>query len=84
MKATFILSTALFLVSAPAPDSKTMAELSAGFLAPTTNHGLMASDTLPAWLEKPALNASIRLSFATATPVQDLPGRKRRTVTCSA
>ena len=44
MKSTILLSTALFLASAPSPDSKAIAEISAGFLKITDNIGLMASD----------------------------------------
>lgn len=48
MKSTILLTTALFLASAPAPDSKFISEISAGFLSLTDTHGLMASDTTPA------------------------------------
>jgi hypothetical protein len=44
MKSTILLSTALFLASAPSPDSKAISEISAGFLKITDNIGLMASD----------------------------------------
>ena len=44
MKSTILLSTALFLASAPSPDSKAIAEISAGFLKITDSIGLMASD----------------------------------------
>jgi len=47
MKSTILLTTALFLASAPSPDAKTISELSAGFLSVNNDHGLMASeDTL--------------------------------------
>jgi len=45
MKSTILLTTALFLVSAPAPDAKTISELSAGFLSVDDDYALMASDT---------------------------------------
>ena len=45
MKSTILLSTALFLASAPSPDSKAIAEISAGFLVITDNIGLMASES---------------------------------------
>ena len=44
MKSTFLLTTAIFLLSAPAPDSKVLAEASAGLLAPKHESGLLASD----------------------------------------
>ena len=47
MKSTILLTTALFLASAPAPDSKTISEISAGFLAPKGEHGLMAAESEP-------------------------------------
>lgn len=43
MKSTILLTTALFLASAPSPDSKTVSELTAGFLAEGDSHGLMAA-----------------------------------------
>ncbi len=44
MKSTILLTTALFLASAPSPDSKTISELSAGFLSMGNDTGLMASE----------------------------------------
>ena len=44
MKSTILLTTALFLASAPSPDSKTITELSAGFLSTGNDHGLMAAE----------------------------------------
>ena len=47
MKSTILLTTALFLASAPAPDAKTISEMSGGFLSVKTDYSLMASeDTL--------------------------------------
>jgi hypothetical protein len=43
MKSTILLTTALFLASAPSPDSKAISELSAGFLSPASDQGLMAA-----------------------------------------
>ena len=45
MKSTILLTTALFLASAPALDSKTLTELSAGFLSVKNDYALMASET---------------------------------------
>ena len=44
MKSTILLTTALFLASAPSPDSTVISEFSAGFLVPKTERGLMASE----------------------------------------
>ena len=44
MKTTLLLATALFLVSAPSPDSDAISEFTAGFLAPTDDRGLMAAE----------------------------------------
>ena len=45
MKSTILLSTALFLASAPSPDAKAISEISAGFLMITDSIGLMASES---------------------------------------
>lgn len=45
MKSTILLTTALFLASAPSPDAKTLTELSAGFLSVDNDYALMASET---------------------------------------
>jgi hypothetical protein len=42
MKSTILLSTALFLLFAPTPDSKTLAEISMGFLKSVDQHVLLA------------------------------------------
>lgn len=44
MKSTILMTTAIFLASAPAPDSKTVAEISAGFLAPSIETALAAAE----------------------------------------
>ena len=46
MKSTILLTTALFLASAPSPDAKTISELSAGFLSVDNDYGLMASEAI--------------------------------------
>jgi hypothetical protein len=49
MKSTILLTIAIFLLSAPTPDSKAISEMSAGFLLPNHNTGLLASeDTIKA------------------------------------
>ena len=45
MKSTALLATALFLASAPSPDSQTITELTAGFLTPTNVQPLLAATT---------------------------------------
>jgi hypothetical protein len=47
MKSTVLLTTAIFLISAPSPDSKTITEISAGFLSPSSESGLMAAELAP-------------------------------------
>jgi hypothetical protein len=47
MKSTILLTTALFLASAPSLDSKTISEFSGGFLVQKTERGLMASESAP-------------------------------------
>jgi hypothetical protein len=47
MKSTVLLTTAIFLISAPSPDSKAIAEISAGFLSPSSESGLMAAELAP-------------------------------------
>ena len=59
MKSTILLTTALFLASAPAPDSKTISELSAGFLSPTDVHGLMAAESAPELKAGPGVTAQL-------------------------
>ena len=44
MKSTILLTTALFLVSAPSPDSTAISEFSGGFLSNTAERGLMAAE----------------------------------------
>lgn len=44
LKPTLILTTLLFLLVAPAPDSNDIAEMTANFLAPSHQLGLMASE----------------------------------------
>lgn len=46
LKSTLILTTLLFLSIAPEPDSRDIAEISANFLVPATESGLMAAETL--------------------------------------
>lgn len=44
MKSVILLATAIFLASAPAPDSRTLSEVSGGFLTTTNFDPLMAAE----------------------------------------
>jgi hypothetical protein len=44
MKSTILLATAIFLASAPSPDSQSISEMSAGFLVADNSQGLMAAE----------------------------------------
>lgn len=43
-KLTLLLATALFLASAPQPDSRTIAEITANFIVPTDERALQAAE----------------------------------------
>jgi hypothetical protein len=58
MKSTILLTTALFLASAPSLDAKTISEFSGGFLVQKAERGLMASES--------ALNTSRTFSAQSA------------------
>lgn len=73
MKSTILLSTALFLASAPSPDSKVISEISAGFLSLTDTHGLMASDT--------PLNERFGTSSSASTPALLMSAQARHSNT---
>ena len=47
MKSTMLLATALFLISAPAPDSNDIAEMTMNFIILDDASGLLAADELP-------------------------------------
>jgi len=58
MKSTILLTAALFLMSAPSPDSQVVSEFSGGFLIPNSDIGLMASETISdaqSWSDTSAL-----------------------------
>ena len=61
MKSTILLTTALFLASAPSPDSKTISELSAGFLSTGDNLGLMAAEVTADTLSDANLSAQLAI-----------------------
>jgi len=47
MKSTILLATTLFLISAPAPDSNDIAEMTSNFIVPENVPGLMAAEQAP-------------------------------------
>ncbi len=47
MKSIILMTTAIFLMSAPSPDSKTISEMSAGFLSLTSETALSAAEFAP-------------------------------------
>lgn len=47
MKPVALLAIAIFLISAPAPDSKTISEASYGFIADTKSEPLLADESRP-------------------------------------
>ena len=74
MKSTLLLMTALFLMSAPSPDSKSVSEFSAGFLSETSDLGLMAAEPVSS---SPADQVALALSA-------DQPAMERSTVAIEA
>lgn len=53
MKSVILMTTAIFLASAPSPDAKTVAEVSGGFLSPSTETALSAAEASPKAVAKP-------------------------------
>jgi hypothetical protein len=47
LKPTLLLATALFLASAPEPDSRTVAEMTANFIVPRDERALQAAEGQP-------------------------------------
>ena len=47
VKSTLLLATTLFLISAPAPDSGDIAEITSNFIVPEDVPGLMAAEEAP-------------------------------------
>jgi hypothetical protein len=70
MKSTILLTTALFLASAPSPDSKAVSEFSAGFLSPTSDQGLMAAE--PTRINQLTANSTRQLKNQSIEP-EDTP-----------
>ena len=72
MKSTLLLTIVLFLVSAPAPDSGDIAEMSSNFIVPENVPGLLADEQIIA-----SDSTITRLSDerSTVTPEIILPGK---------
>ena len=68
MKATILLTTMLFLFSAPAPDSKSISEFSGGFFADTNEHGLMAAELISDRQRATELATPVEKSFTKSGP----------------
>ena len=49
MKSTILLAIALFLISAPEPDSSDIAEMTSNFIVPRDSSNLMAYEYADAW-----------------------------------
>ena len=49
MKSTILLAVALFLISAPEPDAKDIAEMTSNFIVPRESSKLMAYEYADAW-----------------------------------
>lgn len=74
MKSTILLTTALFLASAPAPDTQAISEFSAGFLVFKNDFALMTSgDELQSFR---GTKASAHLAELLAQEVYELKNQK--------
>jgi hypothetical protein len=62
MKSIILMTTAIFLMSAPSPDAKTISEISAGFLSISTETALAATEA--------SLKAQFNSDPATLLPVR--------------
>ena len=71
MKSTILLTTAIFLASAPAPDSKTISEISAGFLSPAGEYGLMAAEHEPKLKVEPTVEPDLDNERFTQSNIED-------------
>ena len=71
MKSIALLATALFLASAPSPDSETISQLSAGFLSPGSVQPLLAAET------GEIINSSTAVT--SETPVEEIPADEEKT-----
>lgn len=70
MKSIALLATALFLATAPAPDSDTISEFSAGFLSSNNAQPLMAAEPEQT-IQQVQKGFSTSTAFAAGTPVKE-------------
>jgi len=73
MKSIALLTTALFLASAPSPDSATITEMSAGFLSADKVQPLLAAEPDQAKLGADA-KTSIPSNLVSEKPASDVDG----------
>ena len=73
MKSIALLATALFLASAPSPDSATISEMSAGFLSTGNIQPLLAAEPDQAKLSADA-RTSIPSNLVAEQPASDVDG----------
>lgn len=77
MKSTAILATALFLASAPSPDSQTISEISAGFLKSGNAQPLLAAEAIKAEFPGTA-PSSVPVDLTSENPVLEMNGQSDR------
>ena len=70
MKSIALLTIALFLASAPSPDSNTLSELSAGFLSANNAHPMMAAEPGQTIWQVPA-GLATSTTLTAATPLEE-------------
>jgi len=76
MKATVLLTTTLFLVSAPSPDSDSITEISGGFLSIPDTRSLLAAD---ASIETPTADESTTPADKPEAPPADAEIKQQET-----
>lgn len=83
MKSVVLLTIALFLISAPAPDSSDIAEMTANFIVPEQEPGLQASqqtenrETLSRHIDEQS-RKSDAASVARSAQAENLPGQQEK------
>lgn len=73
MKSIALLATALFLASAPSPDSATISEMSAGFLSTGKTQPLLAAEPDQAKQSAPK-KSSIQTNLVSERAASDVDG----------
>lgn len=83
VKSVLLLTIALFLISAPAPDSSDIAEMTANFIVPKQEPGLQASqqiesrEALSRSVDEPSRNSDAA-PVARSAQADTLPGQQER------